>query len=256
MKILLAAITLMISVSSFAQVTADQIIDNYFEAMGGKEGFRNLKGQKMAAEVEAQGMTIPLEIYMMADGKSITKFEVMGMSMSQDAFDGEVAWGTNFMTQKAEKSEAEDSENKKRSIGEYPSPLLDYADKGYSVELMDNDVVDGVDCYKLKVTKKPILVEGEEVENVEYYYFDQETFVPLMTESEMQSGPEKGSMAMTLYSDYQEVDGMYFAFSMTFKTEDSDGQLIELESIELNPEVADDFFAFPVEDEETTTDEK
>jgi len=38
---------------------------------------------------------------------------------------------------------------------------------------------------------------------------------------------------------------------MTFKTSDSDGQLIELESIELNPEVADDFFAFPVEVEET-----
>ncbi len=251
MKILVAAITLMISVSSFAQVTADELIDNYFEQMGGKEAFRNLKGQKMMAEVDAQGMTIPLEIYMMADGKTITKFEVMGMSMSQDAFDGTDAWSVNFMTQKAEKSEAEESENKKRSIGEYPSPLLDYSDKGYSVELMEDAVVDGVDCYKLKVTKTPLLVEGEEVENVEYYYFDKETYVPLQTESEMHTGPEKGGMAITLYSDYQEVDGMYFAFSMTFKTSDSDGQLIELESIELNPEVADDFFAFPVEVEET-----
>ena len=251
MKILVAAITMMISVSSFAQVTADEIIDNYFEAMGGKEAFRSLKGQKMMANVEAQGMTIPLEMYMMADGRSITKFEVMGMSMSQDAFDGEVAWGTNFMTQKAEKSETEDSENKKRSIGEYPSPLLDYGDKGYSVELLEDAVVDGVDCYKLKVTLKPVLLEGEEVENVEYYYFDKETFVPLQVEAEMMEGPEKGNMAITLYSDYQEVDGMYFAFSMTFKTEDSDGQLIELDSIELNPEVSDDFFAFPAEEEET-----
>lgn len=253
MKILVAAITMMISVSSFAQVTADEIIDNYFEAVGGKDAFRNLKGQKMKAEVDAQGMTIPLEMYLMADGRKITKFEVMGMAMSQDAFDGEVAWGTNFMTQKAEKSEAEDSENAKRSIGEYPSPLLDYADKGYSVELMEDAVVDGVECYKMKVTKKPMLVEGEEVENVEYYYFDKETFVPLQTEQEMHEGPEKGSMAITLYSDYQEVDGMYFAFSITFKTEDSDGQLIELESIELNPEVSDDFFSFPAE--EGTTEE-
>lgn len=256
MKILLAAITLMISVSSFAQVTADEIIDNYFEAIGGKEAFRKLKGQKMMAQVEAQGMTIPLEIYMMADGKKITKFEVMGMSMSQDAFDGTDAWGINFMTQKAEKAEAEDSENTRRAIGEFPTPLLDYADKGYSVEVMEDEVVDGVDCYKLKVTKTPLLVDGEEVENVEYYYFDQETYVPLMSESEMQTGPQKGSMAIALYSDYQEVDGLYFPFSMTFKTEDSDGQLIELDSIELNPEVSDDFFAFPVEDEETTTEEK
>lgn len=251
MKILLAAITMMISVSSFAQLTADQIIDNYFEAMGGKEAFRNLKGQKMTAQVDAQGMTIPLEMYMMADGRTITKFEVMGMSMSQDAFDGEVAWSTNFMTQEAEKSEAEDSENKKRSIGEYPSPLLDYTDKGYSVELLEDAVVDGVDCYKMKVTLKPLLLEGEEVENVQYYYFDKETFAPLQVESEMMEGPEKGNMAITLLSDYQEVEGMYFAFSMTFKTEDSDGQLIELDSIELNPEVTDEMFAFPAEEETT-----
>ena len=58
-------------------------------------------------------------------------------------------------------------------------------------------------------------------------------------------------MMITLYSDYQEVDGLYFPFSMTFKTEDTDGQLIELDTIELNPEVADDFFAFPAEEETT-----
>ncbi len=247
MKIVVAAIALMISVSSFAQMTADKIITNYFENIGGEESFRNLKGQKMTAEVDAQGMSIPLEIYIMADGRQITKLEVMGMSMSQDAFDGTDAWSTNFMTQEAEKAEAEESENKLRAIGEYPSPLLDYADKGYTAELMEDEVVDGVDCYKLKVTKKPMLVEGEEVENVEYYYFDQESFIPLKTESEMKSGPKKGAMMITLYSDYQEVEGMYFPFSMTFKTEDSDGQLIELDTIELNPVVADDFFSFPAE---------
>lgn len=248
MKILLAAITLMISVSSFAQDSADEIISNYFEAVGGEDAFRALKGQKMTAEVDYGGMAIPLEIYMMADGKQITKVNVMGMSLSQDAFDGTVAWGTSQMTMKAEKSEAEESENKLRAIGEYPSPLLDYADKGYTVEKMEDEVVDGVDCYKLKVTKTPMLVDGAEVENVEYYFFDQETFVPLKTETEINSGPAKGQMMITLYSDYQEVDGLYFPFSMTFKTEDTDGQLIELDTIELNPEVADDFFAFPTEE--------
>ncbi len=248
MKVLVAALTLLISVSSFAQTTADEIIDNYFEAIGGKDAFRALKGQKMTAEVDAQGMSIPLEIYVMADGKQITKLEVMGMSMSQDAFDGTDAWSTNFMTQSAEKADAEESENKKRAIGEYPSPLLDYADKGFSVELMEDEVVDGVDCFKLKVTKKPMLADGEEVDNIEYYYFDQETFVPIKTESEITSGPQKGAVVITLYSDYQEVEELYFPFSMTFKTEDTEGQLIEFDSIELNPDVDDSFFAFPTEE--------
>lgn len=254
MKILVAAIALMVSVSSFAQISADKIITNYFENIGGEEAFRELKGQKMTAEVDFNGMAIPLEVYIMADGKQITKIEVMGMSLSQEAFDGTVAWGTSQMTMKPEKAEADERENRLRSIGEYPSPLLDYSDKGFSVELLEDDVVDGVDCYKLKVTKKPMLVDGEEVDNVEYYYFDQESFIPLKTETEIPSGPEKGKMGITLYSDYQEVDGLYFAFSMTMKTEDTDGQLIEFETIELNPVVADDFFSMPVE-EATETEE-
>lgn len=245
--VLVAVIGLMFAAPSLAQ-TADEIINSYFEAIGGKDAFRSLKGQKMVAEVDAQGMTIPLEIYVMADGKQITKLEVMGMSMSQDAFDGTDAWSTNFMTQKAEKADAEESENKKRSIGDYPSPLLDYDKKGYTVEVMENEVVDGVDCYKLKVTKLPMLADGEEVDNIEYYYLDEETFVPLKTESEITSGPQAGTMVITLYSDYQEVDGLYFPFSMTFKTEDSEGQLIEFDSIELNPDVDDEFFAFPTEE--------
>lgn len=248
MKILAAVITLMISIPSFAQVSADEIISNYFEAIGGEDAFRALKGQKMVAEVDYGGMAIPLQIYVMADGKQITKVEFMGMSMSQDVFDGTVAWSTNQMTMKPEKSDAEESENKLRSVGDYPSPLLDYADKGYKVEKMEDAVVDGVNCFKLKVTKKPMLVDGVDVENVEYYFFDQETFVPLKTESEVTSGPGKGQMMIVLYSDYQEVDGLYFPFSMTLKSEDSDGQLIEFDSIELNPDVSDDFFAFPTEE--------
>lgn len=246
MKVLVAAITLMISVSGIGQVSLTTILDNYFENIGGRDAFRGLTGQKMTAKIDAQGMTIPLEIYVMADGKQLTRYEVMGMSLTQDAFDGETKWATNFMTQTAEKAEAEESENMKRAIGEYPTPLLDYEKKGFTVELMEDEVVDGVDCHKLKVTKKPVLVEGKEVENIEYYYIDKESFVPVQSESEMHSGPQKGTVIITTYSDYQEVDGMYFPFSMTFKTEDSEGQTIDFDTFELNPTVEEGFFNFPV----------
>ena len=102
------------------------------------------------SEMRAYAQTIEGDIQELANdmndaghvlGKTITNIEVMGMSMSQDAFDGEVAWSTNFMTQKAEKADAEKTENMKRGMGEYPSPLLDYAEKGFSVELMEDAVL-------------------------------------------------------------------------------------------------------------------
>ena len=247
MKILVAAIALMVSVAGIGQETVTTILDNYFENIGGREALRALKGQKMTAEVEAQGMTIPLEIYVMADGKQITLLEAMGMSFTQDAFDGETAWSTNFMTQKAEKADAEESENMKRAIGEFPTPLLDYEEKGFTVELMEDETVDGVECYKLKVTKKPVLADGVEVENIEYYFIDKESFVPVQSETEVHTGPAKGQVIITTYSDYQEVDGLYFPFSMTFKSEGEEGQTIEFDTMELNPVLEEGFFTFPAE---------
>ena len=92
--------------------TADEILDSYFENIGGKEKLRALKGMKIYAEVN-QGMIIPLEIYKMKGGKEITQFTVQGKTLKQNVFDGETLWSTNFMTQKAEKSTAESTANHK-----------------------------------------------------------------------------------------------------------------------------------------------
>ena len=91
------------------------------------------------------------------------------------------------------------------------------------------------------------MVDGVEVENSEFYYFDQENFVPIMTENIIHSGSAKGETALSVYSDYQEVDGLYFPFSITYKTKGGEGQTIELKTVELNPEVTDDLFDFPGE---------
>ena len=50
----------------------------------------------------------------------------------------------------------------------------------------------------------------------------------------------KGQMSKTTLSDYEEVDGLYFPFSMNMG-----GQTITIKNIVLNPEVTDAMFAFP-----------
>jgi outer membrane lipoprotein-sorting protein len=51
-------------------------------------------------------------------------------------------------------------------------------------------------------------------------------------------------------SDYQEVEGLYFPFSMTQGVKDQPGQPITIESIELNPSINDSEFNFPESTEE------
>ena len=250
-KILLGMGMLTLTFFSNAQESTDSvdmIIDNYIENIGGVEAWEAVEGVKMSAEVDAQGMTIPIDIYQMMDGRAITKFTYQGMEIVQGAFDGEIMWSTNFMSMAAEKAESEETENKKRTVVAGMNPYINYGDKGYTVEYMGEEAVDGVDCYKIKMTKGQLLVDGEEIDDISYTYFDIETFVPIKEETEVHSGQMKGETAITIYSDYEEVDGLYFAFSITQKSKDSDGQTIEFDEIELNPELDDDFFKFPGEE--------
>ena len=243
--ILILAASAFMAVNAQAQ-SVDEIIDNYFENTGGMEAWGNLKGFKFSAKVSQQGMEIPIEIVQMADGRQYTKISIQGMSIMQGVFDGTTLWSTNFQTMKAEKMDDETTENVKRSAAvAFPDNLYKYKEKGFTAELMGKETVEGTETFKIKLTQKPVLVDGEEVENVTYYYMDTENFVPIVQEKEMLFGPQKGIISWTTLSDYQEVEGMYFPFSMAQGIKDGMSQPITIEAIELNPEVEDSAFTFP-----------
>ena len=246
-KTLLFVCLTLVSLSINAQ-TADEILDNYFENTGGKENWEKLKGMKMKGKVNAQGMEIPVEMITMKDGRTMLSINFQGKELKQGVFDGEVLWSTNFMTQKAEKSDAETTENfKKNEVKDFPDPFLNYKDKGYKVELLGKETKEGTECFKIKLTKNPVMVDGKEEENSSIYFFDTETFVPIARDDEAMQGPMKGQVFTSTMSDYQEVEGLYFPFSMN-----QGGQPITIESIELNPTVDDALFKMPVEEEATT----
>lgn len=242
---LLLAFALLVT---FAQAqTAEEIIKNYIENIGGVDAWNKLEGIQMNSKVNTPMGEIPLTIISLRNGKQIVKLELQGKEIIQMAFDGETAWGHNQMTMQAEKQDSETTENLRRESLDFPVPFLNYKEKGYSIELMENESFEGTECFKIKLTKKPTLSDGEEVENISYYLFDTENFVPIAVETELKSGPGKGYIAQSVFSDYQEVEGLYFAFSMTQGVKGQPGQAIVFDSIELNPVVEDSIFAFPEE---------
>ena len=101
-KLIAALIFFVAAVPAQAQ-TADEIIDTYFENIGGEEKLKSLEGMKMTAKVNQQGMEIPLEIVQLKDGRQMTVINFQGKEIKQGVFDGETLWGHNFMTLKAEK---------------------------------------------------------------------------------------------------------------------------------------------------------
>lgn len=224
--------------------TADQIIDKYFEAVGGKAAWSKITSIKSTGKVKAQGMEFPMVMFQ-KNMKNKLELNFQGMTIVQPAFDGSIGWQTNFMTMKAEKMEGEENEIAKQSAGDFPDALLNYKEKGYTFELQGSEVVDGTDCYKLKLTKKPVVIDGKPEENADTYYFDKENNVPIKISSMVKKGPMKGKMSDAVMSDYQEVGGIMIPFTVN---QMFDGQLqaaIAIEKIELNVAIDDKVFTFP-----------
>jgi hypothetical protein len=228
---------------SYSQ-NVDEIINSYYETIGGKN-WDAVNGMRMTANLDQEGMIIPIEVVQMKDGRSFTKVTFNGNTMIVDAFDGKTSWGINWMTMLPEESPAEDSENARRSAKEFPNGLVHYKNLGYSATLLGSEKVEGTDCHKIKLEKKTMLVDGKEVPNVEYYYMDKESNVPVLVETEINSGEMKGKISQTKFSDYQEVNGVYFPFSTTQGLKDGESQTIQFEKIEVNPTVEEGVFAFP-----------
>jgi len=234
---------------SYAQAqTVDEIISKYFENTGGLEKWKALQGTKMTAKVNQQGMEIPLVIVSLKDGRQMTVITFQGKEVKQGVYDGTSLWSHNFMNMKAEKSDAESTENFKTNLGsDFPIPFVGYKERGFKVELLGKETIEGTETFKVKLTKKPIKVDGQPKDNVEFYYFDTENFVPLVVEAEITSGPNKGMVGQAKMSDYQDAGGgLLFPFSLGqgIKGQQA-GPPLTITKVELNPKVEDKEFAFP-----------
>ena len=241
---LFVLVTLICSYTINAQ-TVDEIIDNYFENTGGVENWEKIEGIKMSAKVNQGGMEIPIEIVQLKSGKMMTTINFQGQSIKQGVFDGEVLWSSNFMTQKAEKSDEESTNMVKNEMNQFPDPFLNYKEKGFTAELVGTETVDGAETFKIKLTTTPNIIEGKEVPSVAYYFFDNENFVPIQVHEEITVGPGKGMVSEIKMSDYQEAGDVYMPYSMTQGVKGQPGAPITMDKIEVNPTVDDSEFTFP-----------
>lgn len=245
-SLLLFSLVFSLGTSSQAQ-SVDEIIDGYYEVIGGKEAWGAVKGIKYIAKINQGGMEIPFEMVQTSEGIAYQKASFQGMSFMQGVYDGESLWNTNFQTMKPEKATTEEVENYRLNINDFPDALLNYKANGYVAEYIGEETFDGTNTYKLKITKEQITVDGAKIDDVEFYYFEVDSGAMIGMHKEMLSGPMKGMISETTFSDYQEVEGLYMPFTMTSGVKDGEGQAITMESIELNPEVDKSLLMFPSE---------
>jgi len=229
--------------SGFAAAqTVDEIVAANLEAKGGEEAWMAVETGRMTGTMRIIGgaagtMEMPFVVEFKKPNKIRLEFTMQGMTAIQ-AYDGETGWAILPFMGKTEPEEmAEDQVKQLKDQADFEGVLVNYKEKGNTVELIGKEEVDGTPAYKLKVTRP----DGD----VDYLYLDEEYFVEFKTESTREIQGNEVTVA-TVFGDYKEVDGLLFPHSMEMSFDGGDAQqVITIEKIELGVDLPDDRFAMP-----------
>jgi len=225
-----------------AAETVEEIVAANLEAKGGEEAWMALETGRMSGTMRMGGgaagaLEMPFTVEFKKPHMMRLEFTMQGMTAVQ-AFDGETGWAIMPFLGKTEPEEmAEDQVKQLKDQADFEGPLVNYKEKGHTVEFVSKEEVDGTPAFKLKVTKE----NGD----VDTLYLDEEYFVEFKMEAQREvQGNEV--MVSTVLGDYKEVDGLLFAHSMEMAFGGGEvQQVITVNSIELGVELADDRFAMP-----------
>ena len=219
-------------------LTLEQVIAKNMEAKGGEEKIRAIKTVSIEGTMMmGPGMEAPLSWIWMHPDKMRMAFEVQGMEGIQ-AFDGQTAWMVMPFMGKTEPEEmtAEQTQNL-REEADFQGPLLDYEKKGYQVELLGKEDVEGTEAYKIKVTYG----SG----SIAYIYLDAEYFLEIKQESKRKIQGQEIEVVMSV-GDYKEVDGVMVAHSRTIQPKGAPaGQTLTFKTVQFNADVDESLFSMP-----------
>lgn len=240
LKSLLTALAVIGCISVQAQ-TVDEILSKYFTNTGGVEKWKGLTSITRTGKAFF-GQEFPMTIYEKAPNKQKTVVNVQGTDIILNVYDGKDAWQLNPLQGGKEPAKLDDEQAKDVKDEEFEDDFIDYKKKGHEVTLEGTEEIDGVKCYKVKLVRNK---NNPKEDITEFHYFDSENFVPIMQSTFIRSGPQKGTEIKSYLSDYQEVNGLMFPFSLEQKLNGQSVSKMTLEKITVNDITDDSIFAFP-----------
>jgi hypothetical protein len=209
--------------------TADEIISKYVNAVGGKANFAKITSMYTENSMEVMGnQTVSKTLILNGKGAK-TISEIMDQKMIQ-VYTDKGGWMINPMSGG---SDPVDMPAEQYNIGKsqinISDAIVDYATKGYKVELLGTEKVDGVDAYKLKLTSASNLVMT--------YFIDPKTFYI----SKISMTGNMMGQDMTIenkLSDYRKTDqGIAIPYTTEVHYGDQFSIVMKIQKVEFNKPV-------------------
>lgn len=227
---------LVLATTAGAQSAADLVAKN-LAARGGAERLKAVDALKITGRLKSMGLDMPLTIWRKRPNLVRQEMRLQDRAIVQ-AFDGERAWAVNPLagSEAPQEIRGEPAEMM-REQSDFDGPLVDYQQKGSTIEVEGPDTVEGTKAVVLKVTLK----SGR----VQRIWLDADTGLEVKSASEVRQGPRTVSVE-TILSDYRPEGGLVMPHRLrTF----IDGQLqadVTIERIEVSPRIDPAIFRMPV----------
>ena len=192
-----------------AGVTAQSVIENYLDAIGGRAVLEKVKTVSIFASGEVQGMALNFQLIRTSDNQFMQNIEMMGRSMSKQVFNGE----NGYAMMQGQKMDL--NPQQAAMIKDEAQPFYELYLNPEAISLEGIEKIDGENAYKVKVSANRVafynVANGQKVQEV--------------TTTEMMGQTIESTMK---FGKYKEASGIMFPFYL--------GQMMGLQLIEFTIE--------------------
>jgi len=221
------------------QLTVDELVAKNVAAKGGADALRALQAVRLNGKMlvnEGQIQLAYAETKKRPD-EVRTEATLQGMT-AVEAYDGKDGWRISpFQGRKDPEKMSADDVKPLMEDAEIDGPLVNWKEKGSTLEYIGREDVDGTSAYKIKVVRK----NGD----VNFVYLDPDHFLEIRILSQrVRHGAQEETE--TDVGDYEKIGGVFIPFSIEAgRKGDPDKQKVVIEKAEANVPVDDSIFHFP-----------
>lgn len=183
-------------------ISAFKLIEDYLQAIGGKEEAKKITSLKSSLSMEMMGQQIAGTDIRLAPNKQATELKMGAMTVYKKVFDGT----KGYQGQMGQNKDFDEKEIKEALDERGVIPQLSYIGADFTALYLGTGKVNAEDAYRLKITKP----SGKTT--VEYYSIKTRL---LLREESTTSTPQGEVTVTTDYSNYKKVGKLLFPFTIT-----------------------------------------
>jgi hypothetical protein len=221
-------------------MTVDELIAKHIEARGGRESLKAIQSLRLTGKLEVSGdfsAEFAIIRQIRRPNRVRTEATLQGITMVR-AWDGREGWAISPLYGRKDPERLSGDESKELiDIADIDGPLVDGTSKGYRIDYLGTEDVEGTEAHKLRVTAK----DGD----VQYVYLDPDYYLVIRI---VYQHSVRGAQVETEtdVGNYEKVNGVYFPFSIDSGPKGgTKTRKITFDKAEANVVMSDALFEFP-----------